>query len=182
MLVIDAGSGVVKAGFAGDDFPRSVFPCTAGIPRYSHTMLGTNQRFLYVGDEAQSKRGVLSIKHPTVNGIVQDWDLMESILQQAIYSELCIAPEEHCFLFAEPPLNPNSNRETLTQLMFENFEIPAMYVALQGVLALFESGRTTGIVMVLLLHTACTYLSGIWRRSDAYYAYLFWLLSSTFNR
>ena len=146
-VIIDNGSGMCKAGFAGDDAPRCVFPAVTGRPRYETVMAGMGYKDTYIGDEAQARRGVLSMRYPLEHGIVTNWDDMEKIWHHTFYNELRVAPEEHPVMLTEAPLNPKANREKMTQIMFETFNAPAFYVSVQAVLGLYASGKTTGVVL-----------------------------------
>ena len=56
-------------------------------------------------------------------------------------------PEDRPVLVTEAPMNPKSNREKMSEIMLEKFQHPCFYVAIQAVLSLYASGRTTGIVL-----------------------------------
>src|SRR3569623_511314 len=114
-LVIDNGSGMCKAGFAGDDAHRAVFPSIVGRPRHCGVMVGLGQKDSYVGDEAQSKRGIMTLKYPQENGRVTNWDDFEKILHHSFYNELRVPPEEHTVVITESPLCSPSSREKLLQ-------------------------------------------------------------------
>jgi actin, other eukaryote len=146
-VVLDNGSGLLKCGYAGEELPRAVFPAIVGRPKFQGVMIGMGNRDKFVGDEAQSKRGILSIKYPIEHGIVTNWDDLETLWAHAIFNELRIDPTELPFLLTEAPFNPKKNREKMVEIIFEKFNVPATYVAVQAVLALYASGRTTGVVL-----------------------------------
>ena len=113
-MVIDSGSGQCKAGFAGDDFPRSVLTTAVGRPKVPGITVGMEQKSVYIGDEVIRKRGVLNVDYPIEHGVVANWDDVEKVWHHILYSQLRVSPEEHPILMSEPPLNPKPNRETMT--------------------------------------------------------------------
>lgn len=102
---------------------------------------------IYIGNVANNSRGVLKLEYPIQNGYVKNWGIMKEIWQYLFYDELRESASEHPVLITEPPLNPTANREKMTEILFETFKVPAMYVANPCVLSLYASGRTTGIVL-----------------------------------
>ena len=90
ILVIDNGSLSCKAGVAGEHAPRVVFPSLVGSPRHPDLMasMGMKLEESYVGNEAQSKRGILTLKYPVERGIVTNWDDMEKVLSLTFHFRL----------------------------------------------------------------------------------------------
>ena len=83
-IIIDNGSGMCKAGFSEDEAPRAVFPSIIGRPKVPLFMIGMENKDCFVGEEAQSKRGVLTLQYPSEYGIVTKGDDMEKIGHQTL--------------------------------------------------------------------------------------------------
>ena len=117
-IVVDVGTSFVKAGFSGDDSPRAVFPSIIGRAKHSGIMVGMDQKDTYVGDEAQSKRGVLTLKYPIDKGTVTNWDDFEKLLHHTFYNELRVAPEEQPVNILTQPTSELQMSKIL-QVLFE---------------------------------------------------------------
>jgi actin-related protein len=146
-LIIEIGSSYVKAGFAGEEGPSAVFSNVVGRPKAPGIMVGSAQEDYFVGSAAEEKRGSLILRHPVEHGIVEDWDDFEKVLHHTFTNELQVNPEEHNVLITETALNPKVNREKLTQLLFDTFNVPGLYVANTAVLSLYCAGKFTGVVV-----------------------------------
>uniref|UniRef100_A0A674E6Q5 Si:ch211-241j12.3 n=3 Tax=Salmo trutta TaxID=8032 RepID=A0A674E6Q5_SALTR len=144
-IVLDTGSGLMKAGFADQDLPNTIFPNIIGLPKYEEIMNGNFERETFIGHEAQHMRGVLALKYPMKNGIISNWDEMEKIWHHT-FQQLQVDPDDHPVLLTEAAMNPLENRQRMVELMFECFNVPLAYVAMQAVLALYAAGRSTGVV------------------------------------
>lgn len=145
-IVIDNGSGMMKAGFAGDDVPSSVFPTiVARIRQKDQCSFMGKVRTCWIGDEAQAHRGTCGMRYPVEKGLVSNWDDIESIWKYVFYDALGVSVDERAVMLTEAPLNPKANREKMQQILFETFNVPAMYIATSALLALFASGRTAGV-------------------------------------
>jgi len=147
-IVIDNGSGMIKAGFAGDEVPKCNFRNYVARPKHTRIMQGAIEGDNFIGSVAEDHRGMMAIKYPMEHGIITDWGDMERIWQH-IYGkgQLATFKEEHPVLLTEAPLNPYKNREKMAEIFFESFNVPALYVSVQAVLSLYASGRTTGVVL-----------------------------------
>ncbi|KAI9993912.1 hypothetical protein PInf_016434 [Phytophthora infestans] len=149
-LVIDNGSGLMKAGFAGGETPQVVFPSFVGTTKHTRMMPGGAYEGgdVFVGNRVQYHRGLFKIQYAMEHGVVTDWNSMHRVWQH-VYSKdmLNVQSEDHPVLLTEAPLNPVANRQRAGEVFFEAFNVPSLFVSPQAVLSLYASGRTTGVVL-----------------------------------
>ena len=93
-IVLDNGSGTIRAGFAGEDLPKCYFPSFVGRPKHLRVLAGALEGDVFIGQKAQELRGLLKIRYPLEHGIVTDWDDMERIWQYVYQEELKTMSEE----------------------------------------------------------------------------------------
>ena len=141
-VVCGNGSYSTKIGFAGNNNPHVTFCSVVGHPK-DPKRIGEG----YIGREAQERRRFLRLKHPTENGIVTNWDDMEALWHHALCNELRVTPSDVGILHSECPMNHKVNREKMTQIMFETFNVHHMNAHADAALALYSTGRTTGVVV-----------------------------------
>ncbi|XLR69531.1 hypothetical protein HN51_016629 [Arachis hypogaea] len=149
VVVCDNGTGYVKCGFAGENFPTSVFPCVVGRPmlRYEESLTEQSLKDIVVGEGCANLRHQLDISYPVNNGIVQNWDDMCHVWDHAFYNELKINPPDCKILLTDPPLNPSKNREKMIEMLFEKYNYAGAYISIQAVLTLYAQGLLTGLVI-----------------------------------
>ena len=143
-VVITPGSSNCRAGFSGENTPRAVIPSVVGVP-INQGSAGLDT--WYCGKEAVARRSELTVTHMIEHGIITNMAHFEKLLHHVFSKELKLAPEEHAVMLSEAPIGPKVNRENTTQLMFETFNVAALFMKLDMVLSLIGSGRKTGIVI-----------------------------------
>ncbi|XP_050381391.1 actin-related protein 4-like isoform X2 [Argentina anserina] len=155
-VVIDLGSHTCKAGYAGNDAPTAVFPSVVGsVDEFSGSADGQRdsdkrkgKHNLYVGSEALGyRRDHMEVLPSIKNGVVVDWDAVEGIWDHAFRDCLLVDPKHHPVLLAEPSFNSQQQRERTAELMFENYQVPALFMVNNAVLTSFASGRATSLVV-----------------------------------
>ncbi|KAG1348012.1 actin-related protein 7 [Cocos nucifera] len=132
-VVVDAGSKILKAGFAApDQDPALIIPTKM-------------KRMVEDGEPADSSAVEEVMVDPVVRGFIRDWDAMEDLLRHVLYTNLgWEVGEEGQILFTDPLSTPKAVREQLVQLMFETFNVSGFYASEQAVLSLYAVGRISG--------------------------------------
>lgn len=146
-IIIDIGSGMVKAGMADEDAPSHVFSSAVGTPKHAGIMVGMEQQEFYIGDEVHSRRGILKLEYPVQCGVITNWDYFDKVLHHTFHSELRVSPEERPVLLAVSPRTSTTDLEKMAQLLFETYDCPACYFTDQAKLSLSATGRITGTVV-----------------------------------
>ncbi|VAI58104.1 actin-related protein 3 isoform X2 [Triticum aestivum] len=166
-VVIDNGTGYTKMGFAGNVEPCFITPTAVAVNEsFSDQTRATAKGnwlaqhsagvmadldFL-IGEEALARSrssSTYSLSYPIRNGQVDNWDTMEKFWQQCIFNYLRCDPEDHYFLLTESPLTPPETREYTGEIMFETFNVPGLYIAVQPVLALAAGYTTTKVLWLM---------------------------------
>jgi actin-related protein 2 len=150
VIVCDNGTGFVKCGYAGSNFPAHIFPSLVGRPiiRAANRIDDIEVKDLMVGDEASKLRSMLEVNYPMENGMVRNWEDMLHVWDYTFGAEkLNIDPSQCKILLTEPPMNPHRNREKMIEVMFEKYGFDSAYIAIQAVLTLYAQGLLTGVVV-----------------------------------
>ena len=153
-IIIDIGSGIIKAGISGQEAPKTIFPNYIGEPKYSKVLRSfskDNQEMKeqYIGKDCSKYLGILKLRYPVKNGIFENEQDILTVFKY-IYQNLEINNEEireHPILITEPLLNPYSNREKIASALFENLSAPAIFFASQPILSLFSTSNTSGVIL-----------------------------------
>ncbi|KAJ5101485.1 hypothetical protein NUU61_003707 [Penicillium alfredii] len=172
-IVLDPGYSTTRAGFAGEDAPKSL------VPTYYGKYNADGQEKLIFGDDVfVTPRPALSVHNPVgKDGIVEDWDMAEKVWEYSFTSRLTGAKPGNPFqnglndisndelptemevesdekpladsplLMTEPGWNPAKAREKTIEIAMEKWGTPAFYLARSGVLAAFASGKASALVV-----------------------------------
>ena len=153
-IIIDLGSGQIKAGFSGQELPKKIFNNYMGEPKYKKlvkTITKENNitKDLYIGSQCDKNLSILKLRYPINHGQFCNTEDIYPLFNY-IFSILKIPSDEinsHPILITEPLHNPISNRENISHILFEKFSINKLIFASQPVLSLFSTSNTTGIIL-----------------------------------
>jgi len=150
-VVIDNGTGYTKMGFAGNTEPQYIIPTMIATQegkaaqKTATQKKGVEDLDFFIGDEAAQYAKTYDVFYPVRHGQIENWTHMEYFWEQCIFKYLRCEPEDHFFLLTEPPLNAPENREYTAEIMFETFNVPGLYIAVQAVLALAASWTSKNV-------------------------------------
>lgn len=146
-IVLDNGSGTIKAGFSGKIKPGFIIPTVCG--RIKSQFFDQGKKDIFFGKEALENIEIVDINNPVEHGIIKNWDFMERVWYNLFENHLQISPEKHPILLSDSPFHNEHERATMSQIMFETFNFPSLYFYNQSILSLYANNLETGIVVDL---------------------------------
>ncbi|KAF8897287.1 actin-related protein Arp4p [Infundibulicybe gibba] len=158
-LVLDIGTSSLRAGYAGDDTPKAIIPTSYGYhrtPSDSDVIMGGGAELyekqdlakIYLGQNGPSLwRQDMEVGNPLVDGLIHDFNPIPPLIEHALGSVMRCNASEHPILVTEPAWNTPANRERMAEIMFEQFQVPAFYIANTGVLNAFAAGKGSALVI-----------------------------------
>jgi actin-related protein len=154
-MVFDIGTHSSRAGYAGEDTPKADVPTAIGVGPAKEVSMETDsgpvtqlERKYYIDSTYITvPREGEEINTPLRDGLVEDWDLYQRLIDHLYRRHLKTTPTEHPVLMSEPPWNVKSKREKVTELMFETYNVPAFFLCKSAVLSAFANGRGTALVV-----------------------------------
>ncbi len=154
VVVVDMGTGFIKAGWSGEDLPRVVIPTVIGEHENTSAEDSGNNGdskptkvvSKKIGNDAYANQSDHELQYPIQGGIVKDWDRMTQLLDHVFHSELGIDPKTATVLMTDSPMSKKKDKQELAQIMFDTFRFKAFALMNTAVLSLFSTGTTTGLV------------------------------------
>jgi len=167
-LVFDPGHHSFRVGFAGEDSPKCEIPSMVGVSFDDDSTIkseaGAGSERMEVDNQPDSAAGKkkkyhidtaslhyakkgLEVSSFLKDGMIEDWDLFEQILDYSYDKIIKSQSEYHPVLFSEAAWNQKQRREKLTELMFEKYNVPAFFLVKNAVLSAFANGRSTCLVL-----------------------------------
>ena len=172
VIVLDNGSGYLKAGFSNQSSPDICIPALVGreILRYGEkidlnkikeTKRKSEQKKLIkqmikehhlkeimIGDEIIGFRSLLELSHPVSEGIITDEEDLYRLWDYTLSQKLKIEdPSDKKIIVTEAPLNPLNNKIKICEILFEKIGVGAINIEPQAKCSLFAEGIDTGIVL-----------------------------------
>lgn len=149
-VICDNGTGYLKMGFGGDNFPRYTIPSIVGRPmlRSNQEVNGIQLKEMMFGDEANPHRALLDITYPIEEGSVRDWEDFDKLWGYVFKSKMGLGEDksDKMLLITEAALNPKQNRVKMAEKLFEKHNFGACLFETQAMLSLMAEGLSTGLV------------------------------------
>ncbi|KIM91042.1 hypothetical protein PILCRDRAFT_161600 [Piloderma croceum F 1598] len=158
-LVVDIGTSSIRAGYAGDDTPKAIIPTSYGYKSKN----SDGDVSMTEGEDGEAKkkdvklflgqhgpsiwRDQMEIGNPVRDGLIHDFVPIAPLISHALEDVMRCSAAEHPVLVTEPAWNTTANRERMAEIMFEEFQVPAFYIANTGVLNAFAAGKGSALVI-----------------------------------